>query len=1113
MSLARFGVTKPVPVNLLMVAILVAGVYCALNLRREFFPETDPDRAQIVLAYPGATPEEIEESLARKVEDAVAEIDEVDRIETTLAEGGGGVMVEFREGTNVSKAVDEVEREVDRLLDLPEEAEELVVVEFEPNMPVIMVSLFSEADEEVMKRAIRRIRDDLKTLPGMGDIVVSGTREYELRVDVDAGTLLEYGISLPEVAGAIRAWMSDVPGGSVRTNVGTISVRTEGVPERAEAVRQIVVRATADGGVLRVSDIATVREDFVDTQLITRFGRLDKGVDPKDAVKPSVSLTVFKTGEQDAVEIAEMVRAYVAGRRGQPFEAYTADRAFNAMFQLMTMGLDDEDPKPEPPKTQRRQAYEMGLNHPDPVPGDLATHSDLARFIEGRLDLLMRNAKSGAVLVFLTLLLFLNWRAAFWVGVGLVIALSGTTVFMYFGGITLNLLTMFGLIIVLGMLVDDAIVVAENIQTRHDRGEPALTAAIGGTEQVIWPVVATVTTTVVAFLPLTFIKGNIGVLLGALPIVVACALLMSLIESVYMLPTHMAHSLQKRDRARQPGRFAGMFQRFEKARDRFLQDVVIKGYGRIVRVMLEYRYVTTSLALALFIVSLGMVVGGRLNFTFLPESDSETIIVDVRLPIGAPLAQTEAVTQRVERAIAAQPESLYISSVVGARTNLETGTDEGAMTHVAQIFVELTPVEQRDRESSQVIDSIRAAAGAMPEVESLSFEEISGGPGGPDITLEIFGENTATVNVVVEEVKALLAEKQGVVDIADDNYDDQREVRIRLKEGAAALGLTNAEVARQVRASLFGQDAHVFSAAREDIDVRVRLDESWRRSLGAVETMWIITPTGQRVPLTEIAELAEETGYSIIRRVNRERAVTVTAACSPGTNPELVMTDLAPRFRELDLANPAVTIDLGGRQRDLAEAFSTLPLGMLAALVMIYVILAWLFSSYTQPLVVMLAIPFGIIGVVWGHILMGYQATFLSLLGFIALAGIVVNDSLIYVEFYNSERAAGHSVRDSLEAAGRARLRAIFLTTITTVLGLTPLMLEQSFQAKFLIPMAISIAFGLMSATVLILCVLPCMLVILDDLAAATHYLWHGRTRSASHALQAGVSGAAPTEA
>lgn len=1093
MSLARFGVTKPVPVNLLMVAILIAGTYCGLTLRREFFPESDPDRAQIVLPYPGATPEEVEESLARKVEDAVAELDEVERIVTTLSEGGGGVMVEFREGVNVDKAIDEVEREVDRLTDLPEDAEELTVLEFEPNLPVIMVSLFGDADEEVLKRTLRGIRDDLKTLPGMGDITVSGVRDYELRVDVDSAALLEYQVSLPQVADAIRAWMSDVPGGSVRTNVGTINVRTEGVPERAEAIRNIIVRATPNGGVVHVSDLGTVREDFVDTQLITRFGRFDENRD-LSGVKPSVSLTVFKTGEQDAVAIAEAVRAYVAGRRGQPFEPHLADRIYDAMNQGGT-----DTPSTELPRTLRKRAYDLGASHAEPLPGDVATHSDLARFIEGRLDLLVRNARAGAVLVFLTLLLFLNWRAAFWVGVGLVIAISGTLVLMANTGITLNLLTMFGLIVVLGMLVDDAIVVAENIQSRHDRGEPALTAAIGGTEQVTWPVIATVSTSIVAFLPLMFIQGNIGTLLGALPVVVACALTMSLIESVYMLPAHMAHSLQKRDRSR-PGRFTGFFRRFETARDKFINDVVIAAYSRFIRVMLEYRYVTTSVALATLIVSLGMVAGDRLNFTFLPSSDSETIIVDVRLPIGSPLEQTEKIAERVERAVAKQPESKYISTVVGQRTDVNSGSSDGAMTHVAQIFIELTAVEDRDKESSQVIAAVRQELGIMPEVESIKFSEISGGPGGDDITVEVFGSINEEVNAVVRDIKNMLADKQGVVDIADDNYDTQRELKIRLKTGAAALGLTNADVARQVRASIFGQDAHVYSASREDIDVRVRLNEDWRRSLGAVESMWVITPTGARVPLTEIAEIAEGTAFATIRRVDRKRAVTITADCQPGTNPEQVMAELTPKFIEAAAKHSSVTVDLGGRQRDFAKAFATLPLGMVAAMVMIYVILAWLFSSYTQPLVVMFAIPFGIIGVVWGHILLGYQATFLSLIGFVALAGIVVNDSLIFVEFFNERKREGVPIREALVDAGRSRLRAIFLTTVTTVLGLTPLMLEQSFQAKFLIPMAISISFGLMSATVLVLCVLPCMLVILDDMKAAGHYLWFGKSRSASAA-------------
>ncbi len=1117
MSLPRFGVTRPVPVNILMVALLAGGVAAGLTMTREFFPETTPESATVTLPYPGATPQEIEESLAMKVEDKLADIDEVERLTTTIAEGGGGIVVEFRDGIDVTKATDEIEREIAALRDLPQDAERIQVAEFQPRLPVIMVSLFGEADEEALKRAIRDIRDDLNTLPDMGEIILTGVRDYEVRVDVSSAALLEHRLSLPQVSEVIGAWMTDVPGGTVRTNVGNVNVRTMGVAERAEAIRGIVVRATPDGQVIRVADIATVRESYVDEQFKTRFRT-------RTISGPSASLTVYKVGDQDAVQIAKMVRAYVRGRQlaagdeEAVFEASWTDRVHGAMNAMRVRPMAERSSRalnwlagrpaeayraPAPLRTTRRAAYDLGAEERTPLPAGchLTTSSDLARFIEGRLDLLLRNARWGGLLVIGTLLLFLNWRTAWWVAVGLVTALSGTLLFMYVLGITLNLLTMFGLILVLGLLVDDAIVVAENITARHERDEPALVAAIKGTEQVFWPVVATVLTSIVAFLPLTFIRGQIGDLLGMLPWVVACALFMSLVESVVILPSHLGHSFHRRDK-RRPGRIGRGLRRVEAWRDRLILDSLVPAYARLLALALRHRYVSLSLALAVLIVTLGMVTGGRTEFTFIPKSDSETLIIELNMPVGTPIERTEGIIRRIEDAAAAQPETHTISTLVGVQAQVDdtTGiTAAGIGTHLGQLFVELTPVEQRvekgQRESSVVIDAIRRDIGLLDGIESIGFSEIQGGPAGKDITIEITGDDKATRDTVIEEVKGLLASKKGVYDIADDEAAGQREVQINLKPGAAALGFTVADVARQVRGALFGLDPHVFSANREDIDVRVRLDEGSRRSLYAIENMWVISPTGMRVPLPEIAELGEGSSYSTIRRVNRRRAVSVTAATAPDVSPETIVAAILPSIRALERKYPAMGIELGGRQRQLRRAFESLPVGFIVALVMIYVILAWLFESYLLPVAVMLAIPFGLVGVVWGHLLLGYELTFLSLIGFVALSGIVVNDSLILVQFFKAKRAEGLALQEALIAAGRQRLRPILLTTITTVLGLTPLMLERSFQAGFLIPMAISISFGLMSATALILMVLPCIIVIIDDLKAVSYHLWNGRPR------------------
>ena len=1071
MSPAQFGIRNPVPVNLLMAAILIAGIVAALGLRREFFPESDPDVATLSMPYPGATPDEVEDALAIKVENALIDLDEIDELDATLAEGGGVINVKFREGVPSDEGLDEVERAVDTLRDLPEEAEEINVQLVEPRLPVIRVAVFGPVDEAVMKDLIRGVRDDLQSLPEMGEVLIDGVRDYELSVEVRREALTAYGLSLPVIAQAVRDAMSETPGGTVKGTAGNVKVRTVGVPERAEAVRGIVLRSDGNGRALILGDVADVSEGFVEDRVVNRFNR-----------EPAAVLTVFKVGAQDIVDMAKKVRSYVAGRRGEPLDGGGADL---------------------------KQAWELGRNSPTPLPPGVSIQgtSDLARFVEGRLDLLVRNAAQGGILVFATLLLFLNWRVALWVGVGLTMALLGTLVLMSILDVTLNLLTMFGLIVVLGLLVDDAIVVAENIQARHDRGEPAFDAAVNGTAQVGWPVVATVMTSVVAFAPLTFIKGQIGDLLGALPIVVACALVMSLLESLFMLPGHLGHSLLRRDKARNrslagrgPGRAARAMVRFEAVRDHWVMERLVPAYVRLLGTVLKARYAMLALTLAAFIAVMGLFLGGRVGFEFLPNNDAETVLVDLRMPIGTPLEVTEGVVRTVEDAAFAEPEIRSVGSVVGQRANIDTGQADAAATHVAQMFLELHPVESRDRESSRVLASIREnLEGRLPGIDRIGFTSISGGPAGSDITLQVRGDDPQGVTDAARGVKVALSALQGVVDIADDNDLGQAERQIvpRVAD-AAAVGLTSADIAAQVRAALFGIEAHTWADRREDIDVRVRLDTGTRRDLDAVERLWVVTPAGVSVPLSEVADIDAVTTYATIRRIDRQRSVTVTADTLPDVSPEDISSaldtpgddGLSPLDR-VRAAYPRVQITYAGRQEQMADAFASLPLGMLAACLMIYVILAWLFGSYLQPLLVMSIIPFSLIGVVLGHLALGYDLTFLSLIGMVALAGIVVNDSLILVEFYNLRRREGRAPYDALLDAGRDRLRPILLTTITTVLGLMPLILEQSFQAKFLIPMAISIAMGLMSATFLILLTLPCLVLVLQDFKNIAAWAWN----------------------
>jgi multidrug efflux pump subunit AcrB len=516
-------------------------------------------------------------------------------------------------------------------------------------------------------------------------------------------------------------------------------------------------------------------------------------------------------------------------------------------------------------------------------------------------------------------------------------------------------------------------------------------------------------------------------------------------------------------------------------------------YERAVRWCLRERYIVLAATVAVLIGSVGMVFGGRLAFVFLPADDTETVIVDFQLPIGATMAQTSEVARRVEDAARAQPEVQAITASLGSSVDFETGATNAAATHIGQIFLELSPVETRTRRSAEVIDSIRTAAGSLDEAEIVKFQEVSGGPAGADISYEVRGSDDAQVEDAIARIKSALAGFSGVKDISDDADDAQRELRIELTPQALAMGFTTLDVARQVRGAVFGIEAHTFSEDREDVDVRVQFDAESRRRIATLEELWLVSPGGAAVPLVEVADVREGRGYSTIRRVDRERTVTVSADCDDATNPEMVAGAMAPEIASVSAALPGVTIDAAGRQKDLIDAFSNFPLALAAAFLGIYVILAWLFESYLQPLAVMLAIPFGIIGIVWGHLLLGFDMTFLSLIGFVALAGVVVNNSLILVEFSNGMRREGATIVDAMARAGRLRLLPIGLTTITTAAGLSPLMLEQSFQARFLIPMAISLVFGLLSSSFLTLFALPAVMVVLDDIVRGFRRLWHGR--------------------
>lgn len=1069
MSLASFGVRKPVVANLVMLTIIGAGVIFGVGLRREFFPYVQPRIISVMAPYPGAAPEEVEEALAKKIEDRVADLTGVEEINATVAEGMASFMVEFEEGFPIQTALADVKREVDALQDLPDAVDNIVVDILEPNMPAIIVAIHGDKDERAMKRFINQTRDDLLSLPGITDAQPGGVRGDELRVEVSPQRALEHGLSLPVIADRIRGAMIELPGGTVKTNTSTISIRSVGVEERADTVRDIVIKATGDGGVVRVGDVAEVTDGFVDTDLVTRY----EG-------DPTMTLTVFRVGDQDVIKISDQVKAYVAGRRGERRDFGPLESDTEAAWKL------------------GYERFQVAM-----PPGNLITTTDLARFVEGRLDLLLRNALYGGLLVFITLVLLLNWRISFWVAAGLVVSLLGTLTLMAAMDISLNFLTMFGLIIVIGVLVDDAIVVAENITARHEKGEPALIAAVRGTNQVAWPVVATVLTTIFAFLPLGLMDGQIGDFMNVMPWVVGCALGVSLIETLFILPMHMGHSLRHVDRIKENGnkrhRFAvfralgRLERRYDAWRDRTVQGHILPAYEKLLRASVSFRYITLATVIAILIVSVGMVASGRLQFILFETDDAETVNITVTMPIGTPVQKTAEVVRRYEQVCLQIPEIQSTFAMAGAVSDLEGQGGDTSSSHMGQLILELQSAENRDRTSVAIQDQIRETVGPIPGVKNVRMEGMSGGPSGPALNFTVVGDSIEQLDIAVMRIKQILGEYESVYAIADDSDRGQRELRFELRDGASELGFTRADLGRQIQAAVFGLEAFTFAGDREDIDVRVMMPERVRRSSAALEDMYVFTPTGTPVPLTEVATIEESQAYATIRRLDRKRAISVQADVYRDLkNPDELARELQPIMQEAIADLSGVSLVQRGRQKDFADSMRSLPMGMLVASGLIYVVLAWLFSSFVQPIVVMLAIPFAMIGMIWGHIIMGSSMTFLSLIGFIALAGIVVNDSLIFMKFFNEKRAEGLGVFDAGVATGLARFRAIMLTTITTVLGITPLMLETSFQAKFLIPMAITIAFGLMSATFIILLVLPSLLLIFDDVIHAMRVVWTG---------------------
>jgi multidrug efflux pump subunit AcrB len=1049
-----------------MISILTGGAYGALTLVREMFPESRPNRVLVTTEYPGASPSEVEKGIILKIEEQIKDVDGVEKIESTANEGRGTIFVEMESGLeDIDQAVNDIKAAVDSIdaADFPEEALETRVRKFEPKWPVISVALHGDLDDRTLKTLGEQLRNDVLALPGISDVALSGTRKDEISVEVSPQKLVEFGLSFMEVAEAIATSNLDLPGGQVRTPGSNVAVRTLGEKDRGDQLYDIVIRSDPSGRVIGLRDVATIVDGFEDVDVMGRFGAM-----------PAVDVTVYKTADEDAVAIAGRVRALVAGKMGNPLNL-PWDEKLRDFFS---------------DRGSIRAIYDNARSDAFSREVRLALHTDLSRYVEGRLDLLKRNGFWGLILVVISLLTFLHWRVALWVMMGLLLAITGSLICMKLMGLTLNLITMLGLIIVLGLLVDDAIIVGEHVYSKVEEGVEPKLAAITGTEEVTWPVVCAILTTIVAFVPLMYIEGQMGDWMGVLPMIVCVALSVSLIEALTILPSHLAHGLcplASGDASRshlRPRWLAEFAARVRHTQHEYVQQKLRTLYERLLRLAIANRYVTIAALTGLLIIASGAVAGRHVPFVFLPKMDSETLVVNLKMGVGTPVEATRRAVGMVEEATLDLAELKTVYTLIGLQMS-DDGVISAPQSHLSQMFIELVPSEERDRSSMEILQELRGRTGDIPGVEKLKYSSLQGGPGGAPIHIEISGPTTDDLVKVAASIKERLSRFDGVFDIVDDSDAGQREVKIELFDSGRALDLSTQSLATQVRSAFYGFEARKVQRGREDVKIMVRYPQEYRRRIYDIESMRLATPAGGMVPFTEVARLTEGTGYASINRKNQKRAVTITADVDPAaTNADQVMAELSRGFPAMIREYPGVALEFGGQKLETRKSFGSLKQNFLTALLLIYVILAALFRSYVQPLIVMAVIPFGMIGAVAGHYVMGYPLTILSLIGIVALSGIVVNDSMILVTFINRHVAKGMPRVEAVVAAGKSRLRPILLTSATTVLGVAPLLAEESFQARFLIPMGISIAAGLLFATVLTLVAIPSLYLIMFDFKA-----------------------------
>ena len=1028
--------------NIVLVLIFLAGGVAVMSMIRENFPEFSLDMITISVPFPGADPEEVEEGISQKIEETIEGLEGVKQYTTTSSENVGTAIIEVKENYNIDDVLDRVRTKVDAISTFPVDAEKPVITELILKDPVMLLYLSGDMSERRIKEWSEKIKDEIQQLTEVSHVQIFGARGYEINIEISEERLREYGLTFNMIKDAIRRSSLNLAGGTIRTRGEEIRVRTMGRKYTGEALSSIVVLARPEGEIITLNRVATINDGFTE--------------DPINALingEPSVLLIVYKTKEEDALVISEAVQQFIS---------------------------------------QKQQQLPDGAN--------IKIFYDNTEMLRSRINLLVKNGIIGLTIVFLLLWCFLNARLSFWSGMGIPISIAGALVILWAMGGTINMISLFSLIMVLGIVVDDAIVVGEAIYFHRKQGKPPLKAAVDGVSEVGMPVIAAVTTTIVAFIPLFYVGGIMGKFISILPAVVIACLVVSLLECFILLPAHLGHLPDPNASNNNLNPLTRRLEIVHRLTSSGMEWFVARIYTPLLSKALYWRYISFCIAISILLLTVGLIRGGILKFEVFPEIDGFIITSTVEFPGGTPPDVTEQTIKQIDAALlrlaehtqtrSGDPLILERLSLVGQ--TLEDMPKSGP--HLGSVQAILLDSERRGIHTKDLMIQWEKEVGPIPGVKSLTFSGLQAGPPGAPIEVWLQGRDMEDILAASDDLMDRLRNLEGVFQIRSDFSQGKNEMRLELKPQARTLGLTVDDLARQIYAGYYGDEALRLQRGRDDIRIKVRYTADERSRISDLERVRVRTRNGHEVPLISVADISFAPGYSTITRTDGMRRVAVSADVDTNkANANEIFSELSSNFfPRLKQRYPELKVALQGEQKKMRESFESLFVGYPLAILGIFIIIATMFRSYVQPFVIMFTVPFGIIGAVLGHLLFGYDMSIMSIFGMVALTGVVVNDAIVLIERVNENIAEGMPFFDAILSGGARRFRAIFLTSLSTVGGLAPLIMETDLQAKFLIPMALSIAAGIAFATVLTLVLVPSLLTLLSDARLLVHRLRHG---------------------